>query len=594
MPRNWTFALHDSAVVGRLSRELNCSPLLAQVLAARGLLTRSDATAFLTTKLVDLHDPNLLPGCSEAADRIVAALKAGRRITIYGDYDVDGVTAASILYRCLKLAGATVDYYIPCRFEEGYGLNLEAVRKLGTEDPNRLLVTVDCGICSLLEAGLAKELNLELIVTDHHHMADSLPCAATVVHPRRPGGEYPFPELCGAGVAFKLAWAVCQRLGTDGKAPPRLREFLMQAVGLAAMGTVADVVPLRGENRVLVAYGLQAMIERPTVGLEMLLKVCELHEKKQLTAEDIGYCIGPRLNAAGRLGQARLAVELLTTEDRARAAQLTAYIDQLNKDRQTVERRMFKQAKELVEENDRWLELPVLVLPSSDWHAGVMGIVANRIAEHFTRPTILLSVNEARGTAHGSARSFAGFDLHAALSACGDVLEGFGGHSFAAGVRLLKSNVDAFRERLAAVALEYFVEGIEEPPLEVDAEVTFSELTPRAVRELDRLGPYGAEHHRPVFAASGLELVDDPKRFGGGDRHLQLRVRQDNKVLRAVAFGRAEWADDIAAAKGPLSLCFQPQMNEYRGFESVELHLVDWKSADPSDGALASTAAAAG
>ncbi|HVJ88026.1 MAG TPA: single-stranded-DNA-specific exonuclease RecJ [Caulifigura sp.] len=580
MPRNWTFALHDTGVVAQLSRDMNCSPLLAQVLAARGFLTQADASLFLTTRLMDLHDPNLLPGLSEAADRIVSALQAGRRITIYGDYDVDGVTATSILYRCLKLAGAKVDYYIPCRFEEGYGLNSQAVRKLSTEDPQRLVVTVDCGICSLIEAGVAKELNLELIVTDHHHMGEELPCAATVVHPRRPGSEYPFPELCGAGVAFKLAWGICQRLGTDGKAPPRLREFLMQAVGMAAMGTVADVVPLRGENRVLVAYGLQAMLERPTVGLEMLLKICELHEKKSLTAEDIGFAIGPRINAAGRLGQARLAVELLTTEDRERAAQLTAYIDQLNKDRQTVERRMFKQAKELVETNEAWLSHPALVLPSVDWHAGVMGIVANRIAEHFTRPTIMLKVNEAAGTAHGSGRSFGGFDLHSALGACADLLEGFGGHSFAAGVRLSMLNVDAFREKLASVALDYFVEGVEEPAIEVDAEVSLADLTPRAVRELDRLGPYGAEHRRPVFAASRLELVEEPKKFGGGDRHLSLRVKQNNKVLRAVAFGRAEWADEIAAAgDGLLSLCFQPQMNEFRGFETVELHLVDWKGA---------------
>jgi single-stranded-DNA-specific exonuclease len=577
MPRNWTFALHDSGVIARLSRDLSCSPLLAQVLASRGLMNKADATLFLQARLMDLHDPNLLPGVSEAADRMVAALRAGRRITIYGDYDVDGVTATSILYRCLKLAGAKVDYYIPCRFEEGYGLNSEAIRKLASEDPGRLVVTVDCGICSLVEADLAKELNLELIITDHHTMLDTLPAAVSVVHPRRPGSEYPFPELCGAGVAFKLAWAICQRLGTDGKAPPKLREFLMQAVGLAAMGTVADVVPLRGENRVLVHYGLQAMLERPTVGLEMLLKICELHEKKQLTAEDIGFAIGPRINAAGRLGQARLAVELLTTEDRSRAAQLTAYIDQLNKDRQTVERRMFKQAKELVEANEHWLSQPALVLPSTDWHAGVMGIVANRIAEHFTRPTIMLAVNEAAGTAHGSGRSFGGFNLHAALGACSEHLIGFGGHAFAAGVRLLKSNIEAFREKLASVALDYFVEGVEEPSLAVDAEVSLADLTPKAVRELDRLGPYGAEHRRPMFAAENLELVEPPKRFGGGDRHLQLKVRQNNKVLRAVAFGRAEWADEIGAAQGPLAFCFQPQMNEYRGFETVELHLVDWK-----------------
>ncbi|MBX3442819.1 MAG: single-stranded-DNA-specific exonuclease RecJ [Planctomyces sp.] len=579
MPRNWRFALHDRGLVARLASDLNCSPLLAQVLAARGLKSREAANIFLQARLADLHDPNLLPGIAEAADRVVAALRDGRRITIYGDYDVDGMTATSILWRCLKLAGGTVDYYIPCRLEEGYGLNSDAVRKLAEEDPGRLLVTVDCGCCSVREAEVARELGLELIITDHHTLADELPAAACVVHPRLPGSEYPFQDLCGAGVAFKLAWAICQRLGENGRATPRLREFLMSAVGLAALGTVADVVPLVGENRVLVRYGLDAVLQRPFLGMAALLAVCGLQDRKQLTAEDIGFAIGPRLNAAGRLGQARLAVELLTTEDRARAGQLATYIDQLNKDRQSVERKMYKQARELVGRNEGWLDRPVLVLPSSEWHPGVMGIVASRIAEQYERPTILIAVNEADGVGQGSGRSFNGFDLHGALSRCAPLLLGFGGHRYAAGLRIAADQIDAFREALAEAACDPSDEPLDEPHLAIDAEVSLADLTPRAVRELDSLGPFGSEHRRPLFATTGVELLEPPSRMGNGERHLSLKVRQGSKVLRAVAFGRAEWAEDLAAQQGGLALCFAPQLNHYRGFESVEMHLVDWRPA---------------
>jgi single-stranded-DNA-specific exonuclease len=577
MPRNWKFALFDRGAVGRLSQELSCSPLLAQVLAARGLNTRDSANVFLQAKLADLHDPNLLPGIPEAAERVIAALKAGRRITIYGDYDVDGMTAVSILWRCIKAAGGKVDYYIPCRREEGYGLNSEAIRKLSEEDPARLLITVDCGVCSVTEAAVARELNLELIITDHHTMADQLPDAACVVHPRRPGSQYPFPELCGAGVAFKLAWAICQRLGENGKAPPKLRDFLMSAVGLAAIGTVADVVPLVGENRVLVRYGLQAVLERPFVGLSALLAVCELHEAKQLDAEDVGFGIGPRLNAAGRLGQARLAVELLTTEDREKAIQLANYIDHLNKERQSLERKMFKQAKEMVEGHPDWVDHAALILPSSDWHPGVMGIVANRIAEHFEKPTIVIATNDADGLGAGSGRSFGGFDLHGALCECSQHLLSFGGHRFAAGLKIATSQVDAFREAFVAVAAAHRDTLTEEPHLFIDAEVQLADLTPKAVRELDCLGPYGSEHPRPLFAASGLELVEPPQKMGNGERHLALKVRQGSKVLRAVAFGRAEWAAEIESQPGGLALCFAPQLNNFRGYESVELRLVDWR-----------------
>jgi single-stranded-DNA-specific exonuclease len=320
------------------------------------------------------------------------------------------------------------------------------------------------------------------------------------------------------------------------------------------------------------------LAERPFLGMSALIAVSGLEEKRSISAEDIGFGIAPRLNAAGRLGQARLGVELLTTEDRARAVQLATYIDQLNKDRQTVERKMFKLAKELVEENEHWQGHGALVLPSSDWHPGVMGIVANRIAEHFERPTILIAINEAEGIGQGSGRSYGGFDLHSALASCAEHLIGFGGHRFAAGLRIASDRIEAFREAFAGQAGAHREMLVEEPHVYVDAEVALHDLTPAAIRELERLSPYGSEHRRPLFAVAQVELVEPPQKMGGGERHLSLKVRQGSKVLRAVAFGKADWADAMTAASGPLALCFMPQLNTFRGFESVELHLVDWKT----------------
>ncbi len=576
MPRPWRFPPHDRGVVGRISRELSCSPLLAAVLASRGIRSGDEAKAFLRADINDLHDPDLLPGVPDAAERIVAAVRAGRRITVYGDYDVDGVTATSILWYCLRLAGAQVDYYIPCRMEEGYGLNQDALRQLNSEDPERLIVTVDCGIASLAEASLARELGLELIVTDHHTFAADLPEAACLVHPRLPGGTYPFGELCGAGVAFKLAWAICKRLGEGGRATPAMREFLKSAVGLAALGTVADVVPLVGENRVLVRYGLQALRELPIAGITTLLEVAGLHDKQTLVAEDIGFGLAPRLNAAGRLGQARLAVELLTTDNPQRARQLAEYVDELNKSRQTVERRMFRQARELVDESPGWTDHRALVLAHPDWHVGVVGIVAGRIAEHFARPAIVIALDEQRQSGQGSGRSHGGLDLHAALTACCEHLEGFGGHKAAAGLRIRTDRVDAFRESFVGYAATQQPGEADAPPLHVDAEVQLADLTHRAVKELDSLGPFGCDHRRACFVARGLELADPPRKMGGGDRHLSLRVRQGSKVLRCVAFGRGEWADELSRVSGPLSFCFSAALNSFQGYESVELQLHDW------------------
>ncbi len=577
MTKIWQYAPFDESRIRRLSRELSVSSLLAQVLLARGFDEAPRATAFLNAKLADLYEPDTLSNVPEAAERIIAAVKAGRRITIYGDYDVDGVTSTSLLWQLLTLAGAKVDYYIPHRLEEGYGLNAEAIRQLSQEDPHRLVVTVDCGIASLEEAALAKTLGLELIITDHHELQAHLPDAAAIVHPRLPGAHAPFTDLCGVGVAFKLAWGISQRLGDGKKAPTQLRDFLVQAVGLAAIGTVADVVPLLGENRVLVRYGLNALASKSSIGLKALMKIAGIKENQELQGDDIGFAIAPRLNAAGRLGQARLAVELLTTTNAERADALAVYVDQLNQNRRTVERKIFKHCKEMVEERPEWLESSALVLAHAEWHAGVIGIVANRVAEHFEKPAILISLSRGDRIGQGSGRSYAGVNLIESLSVCSEQLVTFGGHHAAVGLKISSERIEVFREQFCQAIGVQQSEGIEEVVQKVDAEVRFADLSRNAVLELDRLGPFGKDNNRPTFVATRVQLAEPPRTMGEGDRHLSLNLKQHGCTLRAVAFGRGEWAEPLTQVKGTISIRFAPAINRFRGYESVQLQLMDWQ-----------------
>lgn len=578
MTQNWRFAPHDESQVRRLSGEMRISPLLAQVLIARGLHDAASARSFIDAKMNDLLEPSSMPGIEDAADRIIAALNDKRRITIYGDYDVDGMTSTSILLQCLTLVNGECDYYIPNRLEDGYGLSCDSIQTLHEEDSQRLVITVDCGITSVKEAALAKELGLELIITDHHQMSDELPEAACLVHPRLPGSTYEFPHLCGAGVALKLAWAVCQKLGDGQKASPHMREYLKCAVGLAAIGTVADVVPLLGENRVLVKYGLSAFTERAPLGLLELLKVAEIKPDQKLDTEDIGFAIAPRLNAAGRLGQARLAVELLTTTNQDRASQLAAYLDELNKNRRTVERRILKQAKEMVDENEDWADHATLVLAHADWHPGVIGIVANRVAEHYEKPTVMIALDANSQTGQGSARSFAGFDLHAGFTGCSEHLIRFGGHQAAAGLKIAEDKIEDFRLAFAEFAACAPQPSDEELQMRIDAEVCLNEITKQAVQELDRLGPFGQENPRPQFVATRVDLAEPPRTMGEGGRHLSLVFQQHKTKIRAIAFGKGEWASQMQEDGGPFSISFAPSINKFRGFENVQLHLKDWIS----------------
>jgi single-stranded-DNA-specific exonuclease len=581
MGKRWRFLQHDPDRIATLESRASISPILAQLLLGRGIANPQDVRTFLDVKLTGLREPDLLPGVPEAADRIHAALRAARRIVIYGDYDADGMTATGLLYNCLRLLGADVGYYVPNRLDEGYGLNDEALRQLADRGAS-LVISVDCGITSVAQARTAREAGLELIITDHHELAESVPDAAAIVHPRLPGSLYPFGGLCGAGIAFKLAWALCQRASNSQKVSPHMREFLLTAMGLAALGTVADVVPLMDENRILVRHGLTSLHQSSLAGLAALLDVTKLKQKARLTSEDVGFTIAPRLNAAGRLGQAQLGVELLTTQSPERARALAEYIHQLNDSRESLERSIYLAASKMAKEQFDPLNEPALVLASTGWHAGVIGIVAGRLAEKYHRPVIMISLDQVSGRpGTGSARTAGGLDLHQALSACGEHLVSFGGHAAAAGLKIEESKVEAFRADFCDHVAGEVSEANRVAEVRIDAEAPFSQLTLRTVEQIEQMAPFGAGNPRPVLCASRVELSEPPKRMGGGERHLSARLSQHGVVMRSVAFGQGDWAEELEQLNGPLDVAYRPVINDFRGRRNVELHIVDWRPSSP-------------
>jgi single-stranded-DNA-specific exonuclease len=579
MAKLWRIYPHDASRIAALERSAGVPAVVAQLLCCRGIHDAEQIREFLDPKLSQLRDPELLPGLSDAADRITASIRAGRRIVIYGDYDVDGMSGTAILYLCLRLLGAEVNYYVPNRVDEGYGLNCDALKTLASRGA-QTIITVDCGAASVKQAETARSLGLELFITDHHHFAERLPECDGLVHPALPGGSYPFAGLCGAGVAFKLAWALCQRASQAKKVSDPMREFLMQAVGLVSLGTVADVVPLIDENRVLVRHGLVSLKQRPTRGVSALFKLLSIDEHSPLSSEDIAFKLAPRLNAAGRLGQATLGIELLTTDSAERAGALAAYLHELNGSRESLERSIYLAAnKQATEQFDPEGDA-ALVLAERGWHPGVIGIVAARLAEKFHRPVVLIaldSVGVKPGV--GSARSAGGFNLHAGFAACGEHLVSHGGHAAAAGLKIEEAKVEAFRQQFCEYASGEMSAAARTAELRIDAEVTFSSLTQKAVEQIERLAPFGHQNPRPLLCASEVTLAEPPKPVGGGQRHLSLRLLQHGVPFKAIAFGGADWAAELNETSGPISVAFRPFVNHFRGRRSVELQVCDWQPA---------------
>ncbi|MCL2623644.1 MAG: single-stranded-DNA-specific exonuclease RecJ [Planctomycetaceae bacterium] len=599
MPKNWIIRSFDREHVNLLECQAHVHPLISQLLIHRGVGRAEQAAAFLQPKLTDLRPPAQLPGCIETAQRLLDAIRADRKITVYGDYDVDGMTATAILRQAIRLLGGQVDYYIPSRMTEGYGLNHDAIRTLAAQG-TQLIVTVDCGINSAGEAQTARELGIELLVTDHHMPGETLPDAAAITHPllgeRFPqyGPPYPFPHLSGSTVALKVAWALCQLASDETasdqrteeppsaqKVTPAMREFLMQAVGLAALGAVADVMPLVDENRALVRFALdRSLPQYAPIGLRELMKTAKIDAAKTLTSEQIGFGIGPRLNAVGRLGQGRLGVELLVTEKPDKAVELAEYINNLNEMRQKIERDILRSATKQIEERFS-SDDPAYVLASTEWHPGIIGIVAGRLSEKYHRPVVLIAKDKMEnkpGT--GSGRSVRGLNLCEAFAACSECLVRFGGHAAAAGLGIANAQIDRFRDAFCEYVASELSEEQRTAELVVDAEFPFSVFDAEMVRRIDALAPFGHGNTRPVFCTRGVTLAEPPKTMGSDQRHFSATLRQYQQTMRAVAFGAAEWVEPMQQHNGPIDIAFHPVINDFRGFTKVELQLLDWRPAE--------------
>jgi len=581
MATRWKIKPFDADRASALARQAGVSSLVAQLLLNRGITDAARASAFIQAKLTHLHDPGCLPGVIEAADRLVRAVRDGRRIVIYGDYDVDGVCGTSILWACLKLAGAKdVRYYIPHRVEEGYGVNASALRHIAGSMRAEVVVTVDCGITAVAEARLARELGLELIITDHHTPGDVLPEAAAVVHPRVGGTAYPCPELCGAGVAFKLAWQICKGFGDGKKASPHLRDFLVRSIGLVALATVADVVPLTGENRVLVRHGLGGIDASPTVGLRALMDVAKCQGKRKLNTGTVGFNLAPRINAAGRMERAMQAVEMLTTDDAEAARTIAADLDRCNSRRQEIEKTIVGEAQAIYRSAGEVESRGAVVVARQGWHPGVIGIVASRMVEIYHRPAVVIALTDDLG--QGSARSVPSFDLYQALKSCSDGLSGFGGHAAAAGLRLPAALLPAFAERFDHHCRAHLTADQKERSLVVDAEVLLGWLSVPLVEEIESLEPYGIGNPKPVFVASRVRVVGDAKVVGARQNHVQLRFAQGEVTCKAIAWNLVERCKPLVAG-AVCSIAFTPSINEWNGRREVQLEIKDFRlEAEPA------------
>lgn len=567
----------DAGAEGALARGTGLPAALVRVLLARQeegspALDALAVKRITAPSMADLHDPSLLPGASRGAERLLGALRDGESIAVYGDYDVDGLTGTAILVRTLRTIdpGARILTYIPDRTSEGYGLHAAAVSALADRGA-RVIVTADCGITGAAGAREAGGRGVDLIVTDHHNPEGGrfeLEGAYEVVHPRKDGGGYPCHELCGAGVAFKLAWLLATMDAGGPKVGDAMRQNLLDCMVLAAMGTVADVVPLVDENRILVRHGLNYAHRCGVVGVQALLGAF-LKPGDRVTTSQVGWVLGPRLNACGRLTNAELPLELLLTEDAGRAGEIAEELSEVNAQRQRLTRQIQDEAEELLaaHRGDR-----VIVLAHEAWHRGVVGITCSRLVEAHRKPTILLEMKD--GVCRGSGRSIEGYSLHEALTACGEELEAFGGHDMACGLSLSADRLDAFRERLAAHAAERITPPMVERVTTIDCEARLSELDLTMADRQELLGPFGQGYHEPTYLVRGLRL-DGVSAMGAGGKHLRLDLRDERgAVVKGLWWNRGELAPDLPRGAG-VDVAARAQINRWNGRESVQVEIAD-------------------
>ena len=567
VPPIWNTKPFDQAQALALSHALGVSPVTARLLVIRGLVDPDEASRFLKPSLDQLLDPSRLTDLDKATDRLLAAVAARERIAVHGDYDVDGITSTVILRRALELLGADVGHFIPERLTDGYGLQAGTIDRLHAEGV-KLIVSVDCGIRGAEAARRARELGVDLIITDHHEPDAELPDCCAVVNPKRHDCTYPDKNLAGVGVALKVVQALCRKSAKTA--------WLPAFVKIAAIGTLADVVPLVGENRVIAKLGLEMLTKGPhKVGLRALFEAAGL-TGKTIDSYHIGFMVAPRINAAGRMSTPDIATRLLLASDEGMADEAKALAEQLeseNTRRRQEDQDILAKAKKSVEADPDIGSRSVLVVAGEGWHRGVIGIVASKLVDAFYRPAIVLSTDGE--VAHGSCRSIPGFDMLAALESCAPILSRFGGHKQAAGLQLLSSRVREFRQAVNAYADTCLGPDDLRPRLWLDGPLAFGEITDRVVAEFNALAPFGPGNPKPRFHTGPVTVVDGPRILK--DRHLKMSMKQDGRVLRAIQWNAAEREHRLLAQKDGVEIAYTVEENEFRGERYVELRLEDFR-----------------
>ena len=569
--KKWIVRERDHSRAASLAATLGVSPIVADLLIARGYEKAESAQTFLNPSLDQLHDPFLMRGMTDAVARLVQAIDHREPILIYGDYDVDGTTGTAVLLRALRMLGATAGYHVPHRFTEGYGIRQDALEKAASEG-YKLVVSVDCGITAHEPLHWARANGLDIIVTDHHlpDKEEGAPPALAVLNPNQKGCEYPDKNLAGVGVAFKLIHALFRERGREVQVPGFLK--------MVAIGTVADVAKLVGENRAIVALGLSDLPRARNHGLRALIDIAGCGEEGEMTAYDLGFRIGPRINAAGRMDAARAVVELFNAKEKGEARRLAEHLDTRNRERMDAQREIFNRAVEEFEGGtDRESQTHAAVIAGDGWHRGVIGLAASKIAERLNRPCVVISLDGETG--HGSARSIEAYHLFDGLTACRDLLEKFGGHSHAAGLSIKRGRIAEFRRRLNEHAASCLTEDDLIPSLSIDAELTAKDLGFQLAQDLGALEPFGAGNPRPVFMTRGWRVMNEPQILK--EQHLKLRVAgEDNRPFEAIWWRGVEEIEATPQANQRIDLAYDFETNRWQGDIRLQLNVKDMRTSE--------------
>jgi single-stranded-DNA-specific exonuclease len=561
----WQLFKPEASLAETLSRELKISPLIAQVLINRGIKSVEEADVFLNSRLAHLRDPLEIPNIVQAARRVLLAKEKGEKVLVFGDYDVDGVTGTSILLHTLKLLGIQASYYIPHRYGEGYSLSLESVGKIA-QSGVKLVVTVDCGISNHAEIEKANSLGLDVVVTDHHNLPKDLPPAYAVVNPKLIPGEHPSRHLSGAGVAFKFAWALLRVSGVKDSV------FLTSLLDLASLGTISDVVPLTAENRILAVGGLKLINERKRLGIKHLADAASLYGK--ISVKNIYFGLAPRINAAGRLEHASKSVELLLTDDAGQAKALAEELNQINVRRRGIGSEIKEDVFSRLSE-DYIAENKVVVLSGENWHPGVIGIVASQVVDRYSRPAILVGVNE--GIGRGSARSVEGLNIFKLLDSCRDLFSDFGGHEGAAGFEISPENIPELKSKLRKEVDKFISLDDLRPKIAIDAELAPSKISMSFIKELEVFDPHGEGNPLPVFMSRNLKLYD-MRKVGSTKRHLKAKFTDGEVTLDTIGFDMGSYAEQLSYDNS-YDIAYKLETNEWDGFEVAQLSLIDVREA---------------